>query len=191
MRKAIFLDRDGTLNIEKDYLYQEKDLELESGTIEALQILRSLGYLLLVVTNQSGIARGYYTEEDLKQFHNAFQKRLLKFGQKIDKFYYCPHHPQKGIGKYKVDCSCRKPKTGMLETGMKEFQIDRENSYMVGDKFADVQAGLSAGLSSILVRTGYGKAEEETLNQEEKTKIEIYDNLLAFAKALAKREQEK
>src|SRR3712207_8027716 len=88
MKKAIFLDRDGTLNVEKEYLYQEKDLEFEKGTVEALSILKDLGYLLIVVTNQSGIARQYYTEEDLKHFHQAFQKKLSVFGLKIDKFYY-------------------------------------------------------------------------------------------------------
>ena len=94
MKKAIFLDRDGTLNIEKEYLYQEKDLEFEKGVIEALSIFRDLGYLLIVVTNQSGIARNYYTEEDLEIFHQAFQRRLSFFGLKIDKFYYCPHQPE-------------------------------------------------------------------------------------------------
>src|SRR3712207_2794072 len=104
-------------------------------------------------------SRQYYTEEDLNIFHEAFQKRLSLFGITIDKFYYCPHHPEKGIGKYKIDCSCRKPKPGMLEQGILNFDIDRRFSYMVGDKYADVQAGIAAGLSSVLVRTGYGKLE--------------------------------
>lgn len=188
MRKAIFLDRDGTLNIEKEYLYQEKDLELEEGTIEALQILRDLGYLLLVVTNQSGVARGYYSEEDLISFHEAFQRKLMEQGQKIDKFYYCPHHPEKGIGKYKQDCNCRKPNPGMLEQGIQEFDIDRESSFMVGDKIADVQAGARAALTPILVRTGYGK-QEETKGLE--GELVVFDNLLAFAKDLKEKEQSK
>lgn len=185
MKKAIFLDRDGTLNVEKKYLYREKDLEFEKGTVEALTILRDLGYLLIVVTNQSGIARQYYTEEDLKRFHQAFQRKLSVFGLKIDKFYYCPHHPEKGIGEYKLDCSCRKPKPGMLEQGISEFEIDRKSSYMVGDKYADVQAGMAAGVSSILVRTGYGKEEEQKLQEGE---ARVFDNLLAFAQDRKQRE---
>ncbi|HEY4533796.1 MAG TPA: D-glycero-beta-D-manno-heptose 1,7-bisphosphate 7-phosphatase [Fusobacterium sp.] len=185
MKKAIFLDRDGTLNVEKEYLYQEKDLEFEKGTVEALSILKDLGYLLIVVTNQSGIARQYYTEEDLKHFHQAFQKKLSVFGLKIDKFYYCPHHLEQGIGKYKIDCSCRKPKPGMLEQGISEFDIDRKSSYMVGDTYADVQAGIAAGVSPILVRTGHGKREEEKLQEGE---AKVFDNLLAFAQDRKQRE---
>jgi|SRR3712207_582980 len=185
MKKAIFLDRDGTLNKEKEYLYQEKDLEFEEGVIEALSIFRDLGYLLIVVTNQSGIARQYYTEEDLNIFHEAFQKRLSLFGITIDKFYYCPHHPEKGIGKYKIDCSCRKPKPGMLEQGILNFDIDRRFSYMVGDKYADVQAGIAAGLSSVLVRTGYGKLEEKKIQQGEAI---VFNTLLDFARDIKKRE---
>lgn len=191
MKKAIFLDRDGTLNIEKEYLYQEKYLELEKGTIEALQIFKDLGYVLLVVTNQSGIARGYYTEEDLKIFHEAFQKKLMKFGQKIDKFYYCPHHPEKGIGKYKKDCICRKPNIGMIEEGLKEFGIARELSYMVGDTKTDVQAALRAGLSPVLVRTGYGRMEEDKVLDISEKEVEIFDNLLSFAKHLKQKERSK
>ncbi|AVQ16246.1 D,D-heptose 1,7-bisphosphate phosphatase [Fusobacterium gonidiaformans 3-1-5R] len=186
MKKAIFLDRDGTLNIEKEYLYQEKDLEFEKGVIEALSIFRDLGYLLIVVTNQSGIARNYYTEEDLEIFHQAFQRRLSFFGLKIDKFYYCPHHPEKGIGKYKQDCFCRKPKPGMLEKGIAEFDVDRNLSYMVGDKYADIQAGRAARISPILVRTGYGKEEEQKLQLGE---AKVFDTLLAFAHYIKQRER--
>lgn len=185
MKKAIFLDRDGTLNREKSYLYQEKDLEFEEGTIEALSILRRLGYVLLVVTNQSGVARGYYSEEDLKAFHQVFQARLQEEGQSIDAYYYCPHHPEKGLGKYKIDCSCRKPKTGMLEQGIAEYNIDRTKSYMIGDKGADVRAGKAAGLAPVLVRTGYGKEEEKTLDKDEAM---VFDNVLAFAKYLQEKE---
>ena len=186
MKKAIFLDRDGTLNIEKEYLYQEKDLEFEKGVIEALSIFRDLGYLLIVVTNQSGIARNYYTEEDLEIFHQAFQRRLSFFGLKIDKFYYCPHHPEKGIGKYKLDCFCRKPKPGMWEKGIAEFDVDRNLSYMVGDKYADIQAGRAARISPILVRTGYGKEEEQKLQLGE---AKVFDTLLAFARYIKQRER--
>lgn len=153
-------------------------MEFEKGTVEALTILRDLGYLLIVVTNQSGIARQYYTEEDLKRFHQAFQRKLSAFGLKIDKFYYCPHHPEKGIGEYKLDCSCRKPKPGMLEQGISEFEIDRKSSYMVGDKYADVQAGMAAGVSSILVRTGYGKEEEQNYRKERQEFLITYWPLL-------------
>lgn len=189
MKKAIFLDRDGTLNVEKEYLFQEKYLDLEEGTTEALQIFRDLGYVLLVVTNQSGVARGYYTEEDLEIFHEAFQARLMQAGQKVDKFYYCPHHPEKGIGKYKKDCTCRKPSTGMIEEGLKEFGIARELSYMVGDTVADVQAGLRAGLTPVLVRTGHGKMEEKKVSDITEKEVKIFDNVLSFAKYLKQKER--
>ena len=105
----------------------------------------------------------------------------LKEGLKIEKFYYCPHHPEKGIGKYKVECNCRKPNTGMLEEAIKEFNIDREKSFMVGDNISDVKAGINAAVTSILVKTGHGM---ENIEKSEKLNIKIYDNILEFAKSL-------
>ncbi|MHA4988244.1 D-glycero-beta-D-manno-heptose 1,7-bisphosphate 7-phosphatase [Cetobacterium somerae] len=161
MRKVIFLDRDGTINVEKSYLYKWKDFEFEKNAIEGLKELKNLGYEFIVVTNQSGIGRGYYTEEDLVTLNNQMTEKLKEFGIEILECFYCPHHPEKGIGKYKVDCNCRKPNPGMLLEGIKKYDVDIENSFMIGDKKGDLEAGKKAGLKSILVLTGYGKKIEE------------------------------
>ncbi|MGL5662406.1 MAG: D-glycero-alpha-D-manno-heptose-1,7-bisphosphate 7-phosphatase, partial [Cetobacterium sp.] len=107
MRKVIFLDRDGTINVEKSYLHKWEDFEFEKNAIEGLKKLKDLGYEFIVVTNQSGIGRGYYTEEDLVTLNNQMTEKLKEFGIEILECFYCPHHPEKGIGKYKVDCNCR------------------------------------------------------------------------------------
>ncbi len=161
MRKVIFLDRDGTINVEKSYLHKWEDFEFEKNAIEGLKKLKDLGYEFIVVTNQSGIGRGYYTEEDLINLNNEMTKKLKEFGINILECFYCPHHPEKGIGKYKVDCNCRKPNPGMLLEGIKKYNVDIENSFMIGDKKGDLEAGKKAGLKSILVLTGYGKKIEE------------------------------
>lgn len=176
--KAIILDRDGTINVEKDYLHKIEDFEFETGVVEGLKILAELGYIFIVVTNQSGIARGFYTEEDLRILNNHIGEILKKEGIKIEKFYYCPHHPEKGIGKYRVECECRKPNPGMLEEAIKEFNIDRESSFMVGDNISDIEAGIRAGVTPILVETGYGN---KNIFEAKKLKIDIYKNLYSFA----------
>ena len=161
MRKVIFLDRDGTINVEKSYLHKWEDFEFEKNAIEGLKELKNLGYEFIVVTNQSGIGRGYYTEEDLVTLNNQMTEKLKEFGIEILECFYCPHHPEKGIGKYKVDCNCRKPNPGMLLEGIKKYNVDIDNSFMIGDKKGDLEAGKKAGLKSILVLTGYGKKIEE------------------------------
>lgn len=166
MKKIIFLDRDGTINVEKSYLHKWKDFEFEKNAIEGLKELRDLGYEFIVVTNQSGIGRGYYTEEDLKILNNQMTEKLKEFGIDILECFYCPHHPEKGVGKYKVDCDCRKPNPGMLLRGIEKYDVDIENSFMIGDKKGDLEAGKKAGLKSILVLTGYGKKIEEEIKGE-------------------------
>ncbi|STO32193.1 D,D-heptose 1,7-bisphosphate phosphatase [Fusobacterium necrogenes] len=181
MNKAIILDRDGTINIEKDYLHKIEDFEFEEGVVEGLKILADLGYIFVVVTNQSGIARGYYTEEDLEILNNYIGEILEKEGIKIKKFYFCPHHPEKGVGKYKVECNCRKPNPGMLEEAIKEFDIDREKSFMIGDNISDIEAGINANVTPILLETGHGM---EHLTKIKRMKVKNYRNLLDFANFL-------
>lgn len=183
MNKAIILDRDGTINVEKDYLHKIENFEFEKGALEGLKLLAQLGYIFVVVTNQSGIARGYYTEEDLEILNNYIGKVLEKEGVKIEKFYFCPHHPEKGVGKYRVDCNCRKPNPGMLEQAIKEFDIDREKSFMVGDNISDIEAGINAGVKPILVKTGHGMEHVERVKE---LNIDIYENILDFATNLSK-----
>ena len=184
MKKAIFLDRDGTINVEKDYIYKSEDLVFEEGTIEALKTFKNLGYILIVVSNQSGIARGYFTEEDLNIFNNNMNEILKKNGVEITEFYCCPHHPD-GIGEYKKVCECRKPDNKMIEDAIKKYNIDREKSYMIGDKTSDIGAGLKSNLKTVLVKTGYGLKDMEKVDKNETL---IYENLKDFSEIL-KREK--
>ncbi|ALQ39799.1 histidinol phosphatase [Fusobacterium hwasookii ChDC F174] len=184
MKKAIFLDRDGTINVEKDYIYKSEDLVFEEGTIEALETFKNLGYILIVVSNQSGIARGYFTEEDLNIFNNNMNEILKKNGVEITEFYCCPHHPD-GIGEYKKVCECRKPNNKMIEDAIKKYNIDREKSYMIGDKTSDIGAGIKSNLKTVLVKTGYGLKDMEKINKNETL---VCENLKDFSEVL-KREK--
>ena len=184
MKKAIFLDRDGTINVEKDYIYKSEDLVFEEGTIEALKTFKNLGYILIVVSNQSGIARGYFTEADLNIFNNNMNEILKKNGVEITEFYCCPHHPD-GIGKYKKVCECRKPNNKMIEDAIKKYNIDREKSYMIGDKISDIGAGLKSNLKTVLVKTGYGLKDMEKIDKNDTL---ICENLKDFSEIL-KREK--
>ena len=184
MKKAIFLDRDGTINVEKDYIYKSEDLIFEEGTIEALKTFKNLGYILIVVSNQSGIARGYFTEADLNIFNNNMNEILKKNGVEITEFYCCPHHPD-GIGKYKKVCECRKPNNKMIEDAIEKYNIDRAKSYMIGDKISDIGAGLKSNLKTVLVKTGYGLKDMEKIDKNETL---ICENLKDFSEIL-KREK--
>ena len=159
LKRAIFLDRDGTINVEKNYLIDPADLVLLPGVGEALRRGREAGYLLIVVTNQSGVARGYFTTTAVAELHDHLQKELLPYGVQIDAFYLCPHHPEHGAG----PCDCRKGEPGMLLQAAQEYHIDLAASWMIGDKRSDVEAGSKAGCRSILVRTGYGEQEGQGL----------------------------
>lgn len=151
MNKAIFLDRDGTLNVEKNYLYKTEDFEFISGMPEAIKRWNELGYKVIVVTNQAGVARGYYTEDDVVNLHIYINDLLMKSGAHIDAFYYCPHHPIYGIGKYKRECNCRKPKTGMLEQAIADFDIDITKSFLFGNQDSDIEAGETMNIKSYKV----------------------------------------
>lgn len=153
-RRAIFLDRDGTLIEEVNYLSRVEDLRLFPFTKAAVQQFKAAGYSVVVVTNQSGIGRGIYTEADMHAIHDAIQTEL---DDTIDAFYFCPHLPCDG-------CPCRKPLTGMIETAARDLDIDLATSWMIGDKCADVEAGQAAGVSTALVLTGYGRIHCGMLN---------------------------
>ena len=154
----IFLDRDGTMNEEVNYLHRPEDLKLLPGVAEAVRRFNEAGYAVIVVTNQAGVARGFYTEKDVVKLHEYMNRMLMESGAHVDAFYYCPHHPEHGIGAYKKVCHCRKPATGMFEEAEKKFEkgINKQESYMIGDKLLDTEAGHNYGVKSILVGTGYG-----------------------------------
>ncbi|MCF6310152.1 MAG: D-glycero-beta-D-manno-heptose 1,7-bisphosphate 7-phosphatase [Sulfurimonas sp.] len=141
MNKALFLDRDGVVNIEKDYLYKIDDFEFIDGIFSLCTHYQNLEYIIVIVTNQSGIAREYYTEHDLTVLTSWMTKEFEKYAIEIKKVYYCPHHPD-----ISGECSCRKPNPGMFLEAAKEFNIDLKKSIIIGDKERDIEAGLNAGL---------------------------------------------
>lgn len=179
MKRAVFLDRDGTINVEKEYLFQPAEFEFIPGSDEAIALLNQAGFMVVVVSNQAGVARGYYTEEDVYHLHNHVDRLLMDKGAKIDAWLYCPHHPN-GRGSYALPCKCRKPQPGMLLKAAEKYDIDLESSIMIGDKLIDVEAGRVAGCRSILVRTGYGADLEEELPEG----CEVYDDLLTAVRAV-------
>lgn len=182
---VVFLDRDGTINEEVNYLYRPEDLRLIEGAGEAIRLLNQAGYRVIVVTNQAGVARGYYTEEDVEHLHGYMNSLLEKEGAHVDAFYYCPHHPEYGIGKYKKVCHCRKPDIGMFEMAERDLpeKIDRGHSFMIGDKLLDTQAGKRFGVCGILVGTGYGESLRGEIDASRK--YDYYaDNLLEAVKAV-------
>lgn len=144
--KAVFLDRDGTLNVDVAYLYEIEKFQWIPGAKEALKLLVDKGYTLFVVTNQSGVARGYFPEERVHELHGFIQRELDEVGVKIEKFYYCPHLPDGPIPKYAIECDCRKPKPGMILQACQEYDIDKEKSFLVGDGKRDVEAAEAAGI---------------------------------------------
>jgi D-glycero-D-manno-heptose 1,7-bisphosphate phosphatase len=177
MKRAVFLDRDGTINIEKEYLYQAAEFEFIPGAAEAIRLLNQAGMLVVVVTNQSGVARGYYTEEDVENLHRHIDRELESCGAHVDAWLYCPHHPT-GRGSYGLPCNCRKPLPGMLQDAARRYGIDLEKSAIIGDKLADIEAGLAAGCRTILVRTGYGAEEEQYVGPQ----TTVCDDLLSAVK---------
>jgi D-glycero-D-manno-heptose 1,7-bisphosphate phosphatase len=153
LNKGLFLDRDGVVNIEKKYVYRLKDFEFIEGIFEGLKHFQEIGYLLFVITNQAGIARGYYYERDFQIVNNWMVRQFDLHGVPISKVYYCPYHPKFGIGPYKRDTYCRKPNPGMIFQAQREFQLDLSKSILVGDQETDIGAGIQAGLKrNILIQ---------------------------------------
>jgi len=156
-RRAVFLDRDGTLNEEVGYLDNLEKLKIIRNAFEAVRMINQAGLLAVVVTNQSGVARGFFDETLVRRVHGQIRSAFLEAGAVIDAFYYCPHHATEGRNPYLQACSCRKPEPGMLRMAAEEWNIDLSRSYMVGDTLRDVETGHRAGSRAILVRTGYGR----------------------------------
>jgi D-glycero-D-manno-heptose 1,7-bisphosphate phosphatase len=156
-QKAVFLDRDGTLNEEVNYLSRVDDLRLFPRTKAALKRFRDLDYLNIVITNQSGISRGFFTEEDLRKIHDELSNQLIEDGScLIDEIFYSPYHPEGVIERYKINSPDRKPDIGLIRKAVEKRNIDLKESYFIGDSFTDMQCASNAGLRKILVATGYG-----------------------------------
>jgi D-glycero-D-manno-heptose 1,7-bisphosphate phosphatase len=159
--RAIFLDRDGTLNEDVGFVTDVRALRLFPWAADAVRLINRAGFHAIVLTNQSGIARGYLTEADVAEIHAQLCRDLHAQGARLDAIYYCPHHPEATVAAYRQDCRCRKPLPGLVEAAAREFGLDVTRSYFVGDKYLDVELAHAVGARGILVLTGYGRAEYE------------------------------
>lgn len=155
MTPAVFLDRDGTLIDDVDYLSSLDRMVLFPWTVDALRLLERAGFVTVIVTNQSAVARGMVTEDFVRDTHDELNRRLRRGGAHVDAFYFCPHHPDAAIERYRRPCGCRKPLPGMIEAAARDLRIDLSRSWMVGDRWIDVATGNAAGVRSVLVLTGH------------------------------------
>jgi D-glycero-D-manno-heptose 1,7-bisphosphate phosphatase len=178
MRPAVFVDRDGTLLEEAGYLDRLERLVFFPFAIDAIRLLNRANYAVVIVTNQSGIARGMYGEPFVRETHAVIKSRVEEGGARVDGFYYCPHHPDATVPEFKRDCECRKPLPGMLTAAARDLDLDLSRSFSVGDKWTDVAVGPAAGARGILVRTGYGRSTEASLPQSV-APVTVEDNLIA------------
>lgn len=167
LRPAAFIDRDGVINVERDYVWKPADFELLPGVPEALRRFADHGFALVVVTNQAGIAKGRYTEADYERLTNHMRSLLEAQGVTFDGVYHCPHHPHGSVERYQRVCDCRKPAPGMLLRAAHELQLDLARSVMVGDKTSDTDAGRAAGVrSTVVVESGHALADDAILHAD-------------------------
>ena len=160
-RGAVFFDRDGTLNEEIGHVRNAEDFRVYSFAARAVRLVNEAGLRAIVVSNQSGIGRGLIPESLVRRVNRQLTRRIAAGGGRLDAIYYCPHHPEASVERFRVVCECRKPATGLLEAAAREFGVDLSRSFMIGDRFVDILAGRRAGARSILVLTGVGRAELE------------------------------
>jgi D-glycero-D-manno-heptose 1,7-bisphosphate phosphatase len=187
MNKAIFLDRDGTINVEKNYLYKIEDFEFLPGVVDALKSLQQAGFLLIVITNQSGIGRGYYTEADFQILNSWMIDTLKKQGVFITDVYFCPHLPDAPIKKYRKDCNCRKPKLGMYEQAVTDHNISMARSYAIGDKIRDCAICESTPCRGYLVADSEKEAVIEAVKQGQYPRVVYAADLKECAELITKK----
>lgn len=160
MARAVFLDRDGTLIEEVGYLERIERVALYPWSIDAVRLLNRAGLRVVVTTNQAGVARGYFTEAVVDEIHRYIAALLARGGARIDAYYYCPHHPDAKVEVYRRQCDCRKPARGLIDRAVRELGVDPARSFVVGDRWLDVEMARRVGARAVLVRTGYGVSEE-------------------------------
>lgn len=182
INKAVFLDRDGVITEDPPhYAHRLDQLHIIPGSEQAIQRLNAHNFRVIVISNQSGVARGYYQEEDVKIFNDGMELLLAKAGAHIDALYYCPHHPDAIIERYKINCNCRKPKPGMILDAGRKYSLDLGNSFVVGDKWSDIEAGRAAGCKTVLVLTGHGKEEvDKKQGSADYIVLDLYDAVDKF-----------
>ena len=176
--RAVFLDRDGTLIEEVGYLDRIERVTLYPWSVDAVRVLNRAGFRVVVVSNQSGVARGLFTEATVNEVHRHIESRLAEGGAHVDAYYYCPHHPDGTVDAYRQRCTCRKPGRGLADRAVEELGIDPTRSFVVGDRWLDVGLAHAVGAQGVLVRSGYGLTEEER-PLPDLTAHAIVDNLIA------------
>ncbi|HET6862458.1 MAG TPA: HAD family hydrolase [Pyrinomonadaceae bacterium] len=158
---AVFIDRDGTISEEVGYVNHPSRYRVFPYAAAAIELLHTAGWLAIVVTNQAGVARGYFSEELVAKVHQELTRQLESNGSQLDAIYYCAHHPSVGEPPYRQDCDCRKPKPGLIQQASRDFDIDLKSSWMVGDRYSDIEMAHNAGLKAAFVLSGYGRGEWE------------------------------
>jgi D-glycero-D-manno-heptose 1,7-bisphosphate phosphatase len=189
-RPALFMDRDGTLSEEVGYVNHPSRFRVFPYSAEAIKLLNDNGWLAILVTNQAGVARGYFAEEVIVKVHEQLTRALENAAAKLDAIYYCAHHPSVGEPPYRLDCDCRKPKTGLIDRAARDFEIDLERSWMVGDRYGDIELAQNAGLHSAFVLSGYGRGEWEYQRDSWKLEPEVVgETLLDVARIVIERDR--
>jgi D-glycero-D-manno-heptose 1,7-bisphosphate phosphatase len=189
-RRAVFIDRDGTISEEVGYVNHPSRYRVFPFAAEAVKLINDAGWLAVLVTNQAGVARGYFKEELIASVHDQLRQELARGGARLDAVYYCPHHPSVGDAPYRADCDCRKPKPGLITRAAEELQIDLARSWMVGDRYGDTELARNAGTRAALVLTGYGRGEFEYQREAWRHQPDlIADNLLEAVREIIGRDE--
>lgn len=185
MNKAVFLDRDGTINVDKHYLYRIEDFEFLHGVIEGLKLLQDAGYLLIIVTNQSGIGRGYYTEKEYQRLMTWLINELWKKGVKISASYFCPHLPNAQDKRYKINCDCRKPQLGLFQRAIVEHNVDLSHSWAIGDRLRDCIICEKTACHGFLVGHTEGEFKIRAVRAGKFARIQYAESLYEASKIIA------
>jgi len=188
-RPAVFIDRDGTINEQMGYINHASRFILLPGTVEAIRLINESGYLAIVVSNQSGVARGYYPIELVEQVHEYMVSQLGRGGATVDGIFFCPHHPNGKVMEYSIACDCRKPNSGLIERACRQFDVDMDSSFVVGDQCKDIELAARCGVRGILVTTGYGRGEMEyVLPHSPHRPVHVAEDLLRAVQWILKKE---
>ncbi len=189
MRRAVFIDRDGTISEEVGYVNHPSRYRVFPYSAEAIRALNAAGWLAILVTNQAGVARGYFAEEMIGTVHGLLRSELERGGARLDAVYFCPHHPSVGGAPYRLDCDCRKPKPGLIRRAAGVFDIDLAQSWMVGDRYSDTELARNAGVRAAFVLSGYGRGEWEYQRAAWRHQPDLVaENLLAAVNEIIGRE---
>lgn len=184
-RPAVFIDRDGTISEEVGYVNHPSRFRVFPYSAQAIRILNENGWLAILITNQAGVARGYFAEDVILKVHDQLMRDMLNNSARLDAIYYCAHHPSVGEPPYRLDCDCRKPKTGLIQQATRDFDIDLPASWMAGDRYSDVELARNAGLRSAFLLSGYGRGEWEYQSQNWQHQPDLVsENLLEAVTAI-------